>query len=204
MKIGDKVRHQSSNFDFIGTLLICFVSSRGVRHWVVEQEITGYTQLFGEYSLSLIETKLEVNALSIDPMVEWFNSLPADIASTIPAQFAIPKPTPLPPPAYPVKMFVPIKVVPGQAAGRGKFNQDVLSYLPKRPLSFLITESIKCEIIFHFPKSEIGDIDNLTKTVLDALKGSVIYDDKQVKELHAKYLPNTKTGFDVVITKYAL
>lgn len=189
MKIGDRVKHQSGAFDFTGTLLGCVVTRNGARNWVVEQEGTNYVQLFGEWSLNLLETKLTVNA--VPGMVEYFDALPP------------PPPPPPPPPEFPIKLWVPIKAVPGQSPQRNRFNAEVRTFLPLKPLASLVVEDVKCEIVFHFPRSETGDIDNLTKSVLDSLKGSVIYDDKQVKELHAKYAANSRTGFDVILTKYA-
>ena len=58
-----------------------------------------------------------------------------------------------------------------------------------RPSSVLLTGKIKLDIqIFRNKKSvtsrRFGDIDNLTKSVMDALTGVLWLDDSQITELH--------------------
>jgi Holliday junction resolvase RusA-like endonuclease len=45
---------------------------------------------------------------------------------------------------------------------------------------------VKVDVTFATTK---GDVDNLAKTVLDALNGVVLVDDRQVLDLHAKLVP---------------
>lgn len=184
MKIGDKVKHQSGNFSFVGTVLGTVTSKRGENLCVVEQKDTDYVQLFGEHSLTVFETKLTVES-------DFFDSIP------------IPPPPP-PIPAFPVLIFVPVKPLPHQAAKAQRFKTEVRqNYLLPKPFVSLITGSVKAELEFHFEGECTGDLDNLVKPVLDLLKGSVIYDDKQVKEISAKFVcPSSKTGFGIRLTSH--
>jgi crossover junction endodeoxyribonuclease RusA len=62
------------------------------------------------------------------------------------------------------------------------FKKDVANLmLVLKPRRF--TGELKVELRFFRPK-KIGDVDNLAKGVLDALKGHCYADDKQIIELH--------------------
>lgn len=190
MNIGDKVKHISGAFDFSGTLM-GKVRVSGRELLVVEQDNTRYVQMFHESSLKLIAVSLAVKRETATLGEEWFDEI-------------VPPPPP-PKPDFPVMIFVPVKAQPKNGNGGSKhFSNEVrLNYLPLKPLQSLITESVRAEIEFHFTGVSIGDIDNLLKPTLDLLKGSVIYDDSQVKDLSARFVPNsTRTGFKVKLTPY--
>lgn len=194
MNIGDKVKHQSGSFDFKGTLLACGVTSSGRRVWMVEQEGTCITMLFEEYSLNLISCgvrKLVVKRIRDDEPeekpqtdLEWFDSIkPQPTQST---------------PELPHSVWVPIKARPGKRSG---FRSEVrLYYLTAKPYSSLITCDLTAEVEFHFHSESSGDLDNLLKPTLDLLKGSVIYDDQQIKQIVAKVVPrSSREGFLVTL-----
>jgi Holliday junction resolvase RusA-like endonuclease len=48
--------------------------------------------------------------------------------------------------------------------------------------------NIEITITFAFKGGNIGDIDNLCKTVLDGLQGACYFNDSQVKELSASII----------------
>lgn len=193
MKIGDKVKHQSGSFNFTGNLLGNFVTSDGRRIWAVEQEGTRYCTLFDEYALNPISVKLEVQR---GDDIEWFNGLSPEAAMN-----AQPVYIPPPKPTFPVKLFVPVKPLPAQAQKVTLFKNEVkLNYLTKKPFQSLLTEALQAELEFHFFKETSGDLDNLVKPVLDLLKGSIIYDDKQIKELSARFVcPSPREGFSITL-----
>lgn len=210
MNIGDKVKHQSGNFDYTGHVIGFVTSSAGFRSVVIEQEGTKYMQLFAEHSLNVLEeakpltrklvvkhlspTEAEIEAIPQTP-IEWFDAIgPSAHERALQHR-----------PTLPLKLWVPVKPKSHQAAAIGAFKSEVrLNYLPTRNTSQLITENIKVDMEFHFNGLAIGDLDNLVKPTIDLLKGAVIYDDAQVKELTARLVPHIpKLGFQVVLTPYA-
>lgn len=205
MNVGDKVKHQSGNFNFTGKVIALATGSNGQRSVVVQQEDTGYMQLFGEHSLNVLEEarplvrKLVVKHFTDEPEYhtneDWYQDLPATNAHQRSLMAR---------PQLPLKLWVPVKPKSHQAAAIGAFKAEVrLNYLPTRPVTYLITDNIKVDMEFHFNGLAIGDLDNLVKPTIDLLKGAVIYDDAQVKELTARLVPHSpKLGFQVVLTKY--
>lgn len=185
MIVGDRVKHQSGDFEFEGSLMGTVVTSKGRRIAIVEQYGTGFVQLFGETSLTVLEKKLPV-------MGELYPD-------------EVPKYVPPPRPTMPLIIFVPIQPVSGSGNMASAFKTRVKQYyLTPKPHASLIIENVAVEFEFHFKGNEVGDVDNLIKPSLDALKGSVLYDDKQVKRVTAEYFPNSdKDGFRVKITPYA-
>lgn len=53
------------------------------------------------------------------------------------------------------------------------------------PLWVPVTDDIRLEVEFHRKGLRIADLDNLSKTPLDALNGVLYADDAQITELHA-------------------
>ena len=191
MEMGDKVRHNSGSFAFSGTVIGIVRASSGRRVVAVEQDVTNYVQLFGQENLTVTGHSLSVNHEQVDP---FFGE-----------PIVIVPPPPPPKPSFPVDIFIPVTPVPRQAARYAGFKGNVrMNYLPAKPPQSLITEKVKAEIEFHFSATPIGDLDNLTKPVLDLLCGSIIHDDNQVMELAVKYMPHSKqSGFRVRLTAYA-
>ena len=66
------------------------------------------------------------------------------------------------------------------------FKEQLQWLLPKLPK--LLKEPLKVELHYYRPLKETaqsyGDIDNLTKAVLDACNGIIWCDDRQIVELH--------------------
>ena len=99
-----------------------------------------------------------------------------------------------------IHIFIPITAKSHSSIGvRNRFAQKVRSeYLPRRPLLALPAIPYVAILEYHFKHDAVGDIDNLTKTVLDVIKGSLIRDDRQIKELHAYIVEDSSTpGFDI-------
>ncbi len=143
-------------------------------------------------SLEVIGTKLEVRSdgAAVDPD-KWFDEI-------------VPPPPP-PKPELPIELFVPVKALPYNASKVNQFRSEVrLNYLPLKPYASLITDSVKAEVEFHFVANTVGDIDNLLKPTLDLLKGSVLYDDNQIKELGRVHFvcPSPRAGFRIRLTKH--
>lgn len=98
-------------------------------------------------------------------------------------------------------IFVPILARPKAAALRQGFREEVRRrYLPARAWEDLPTGNCRATVTFYFRGTNMGDIDNLCKPVLDVIKGSLIRDDSQIKELHAYAKENSPyTGFEITL-----
>lgn len=181
MKTGDRVQHSSGNFIFIGTLLGMVVDRKGSRLWAVEQDGSHYVQLFGEYSLKLLGPG------------DWFDGIAPVVAPPAPVK-----------PEFPIIIHIPERAVPhGAVQVNGLRSRTKLNILPARPREALRSEFVKVQIDFAFTGTVVGDIDNLTKPILDLLKGSVIVDDGQVRELSCRVMPNQPvSSIKITLTAY--
>ncbi len=187
MKIGDKVR-KITGYRFFGTVVAIGTKSDGKEFAVVEIEPN--TNAEGLLYIHILSS-LEV----IPDGTPTVTGVMSDVLEPVP---------PPPKPDFPVSMFIPLKALPANASKVNQFKSQVrLNFLPYKPHQSLITESVTAEVEFHFTGTPVGDLDNLLKPVLDLLKGSVLWDDAQIKGLSAKFVtPSEQMGFRVRLTKH--
>ena len=104
---------------------------------------------------------------------------------------------------FPLAFHVPGTPVSLQASGRSrqKWKDEVLdacdTVLPKCKFA---TEVPLCFTIYDFPTDEpAGDVDNIVKIIIDALKGRIYTDDKCIKRVVVqRFLPREIEEMDNV------
>lgn len=84
-----------------------------------------------------------------------------------------------------------------------QYRKDIAYMARQHNPGILTTEAIKLDLTFFRNKeitsSRFGDIDNLVKGVLDALKGVIYVDDAQVHSISAHKIKREKPGIWVVV-----
>lgn len=102
-----------------------------------------------------------------------------------------------------IKRFVPLVPFTHSKTAKKGFRKEALQYLPKQSPSKLSERDYVCVVDYHMrhdSRKNLPDLDNLLKQTLDVVKGSLIKDDRQVKEIHAKLTHDTqKHGFYITL-----
>lgn len=102
-----------------------------------------------------------------------------------------------------IKRFVPLMPFTHSKTAIRAFKKEVQEHLPKKTISRLSTKDYIAVVDYHMrhdSRKNLPDLDNLLKQTLDVVKGSLIADDRQVKEIHAKLTHDTqKHGFYITL-----
>lgn len=104
--------------------------------------------------------------------------------------------------AHEVEKFIPVLARSRNGFLHKKFRTEAALHLPPKPLVELPGGDLEIEVEFHFLMGASGDIDNLLKPTIDALKGTMLRDDRQIKRLHAQIIETSdKQGIVVKLRK---
>jgi Holliday junction resolvase RusA-like endonuclease len=87
-------------------------------------------------------------------------------------------------PQLPMEFYIPAGASKSKKAGA--FGEVAKKMLPQRAQQDLLTMDVAAYV--ELQNTPNGDPDNLVKPVLDALKGSVLVDDKQVRSLQVEFI----------------
>ena len=102
------------------------------------------------------------------------------------------------------KIFLPFVPCGGsKPKNRQKFIKEVQAFLVENEFTkfYIKSPNIKMMIQFHYKSAEqTKDIDNSLKGLLDGMKGYLFFDDRQIKDIHARIVaPSNKIGIEVRI-----
>lgn len=100
-----------------------------------------------------------------------------------------------------INIFVPIPV-PNRInrQKKARWFSEVPKYIPILEEVQYPTHKKKYQLnlVLHFPYYQNVDIDNALKGIIDSLKGRLMWDDRQIKELHVKVVENSsQNGVDI-------
>lgn len=88
-------------------------------------------------------------------------------------------------------------------SAKRKFKRDAQLHLPQHFPESLPGGNFAIVIDFRLPEGDpriAPDVDNLLKGAFDVIKGSLIRDDRQIKEVHARVIDNAiNPGFYVTL-----
>jgi len=96
--------------------------------------------------------------------------------------------------------FLKLKPTSGYGNNKKSFIYDFDKMFNEYHNDCSINDEVKLSIIFYFKHQCYADIDNLLKSLFDALKLKLLGDDSQIKEINAKIIENSFTdGISVII-----
>lgn len=88
----------------------------------------------------------------------------------------------------------------GYADPRVTAWQNAIGYVANQHCQEMITSNLAVELNFYLSNNRVVDLDNLSKGVLDGLKGIAFKDDSQVvKLILTKHTTKTGSGVNVII-----
>ena len=72
------------------------------------------------------------------------------------------------------------------------FEQQMIQHFAEMVGLRLMEGKLKLTVVFHLPNKRNIDIDNLLKSLLDSLEGVVFENDREIYEINASKILNTK------------
>ncbi|QYJ01577.1 RusA family crossover junction endodeoxyribonuclease [Thalassovita mediterranea] len=103
-------------------------------------------------------------------------------------------------PEFPFEFFLPGVPVSAQAKNKANLRAwqarvEAAAIAKLQPQTFVTFEPLEFELLFFVETDLASDLDNATKPILDALRGVIYSDDRQIFDLHvAKHIEG---GVDV-------
>jgi len=92
-----------------------------------------------------------------------------------------------------ISFTIPLKAANGKGKRAEKFRLDAKEYIPEwMPEYSNHSKRYSLKVIFYYLGECNGDMDNRLLCIFDALKGKVIYDDFQIKELNCKMVEDSE------------
>lgn len=164
-KLGDKVKHKRSNFAFEGIVVGHGTKTNGTQFILVEQHGSGYLSHF------------KADDFYLDDGFGWTEKVKVPVVEKI---------------RLPYEIFIPYRVIISAGEVRNAQHARIRDeYLVQMPRLALVTENLRADVEYHFTSKQVADVDNMLKKTIDLLKGAVILDDRQIKEVWSKVYENS-------------